>query len=254
MKMNLLLFFITAVIAIAGPPQVGAEIIHLDGIANAGWYADTLTNSHLYIANPDLPGAYYYKWVYSVSTPAPLWNSRQALADDLADGVLVNGTPVGSWQVQSGGDAFNVSGHRADEIWKSLSILPGTYRLNLTTDSRAYQLNEFLWPGETNGIPVWNAYVQMYAVYNDTTTASFNFGEWVFQQGSENGVLTYYHTNVDGMTINLPNPATLFFYINDPNSVDNGASVKLEFSNVPIPGSLILVGSGLIAFIGWRRR
>ena len=49
----------------------------------------------------------------------------------------------------------------------------------------------------------------------------------------------------------------MLFYINDYNSVDNGASVTLEFSDpppVPVPGSLVLFGSGLTAFIGWRRR
>ena len=71
----------------------------------------------------------------------------------------------------------------AQAIWKSLSIAPGTYTLKLTNDSRAYQLNEFLWPNEANGTPVWNAYVQMYAVYDDATTGSFNFGDWSFFKG-----------------------------------------------------------------------
>ena len=60
---------------------------------------------------------------------------------------------------------------------------------------------------------------------------------------------------MDGMSITIPKSATMLFYINDYNSVDNGASVTLEFSQAaPLPGSLVLFGSGLLAFISWRRR
>jgi hypothetical protein len=254
MKIKMLIFCMATVIAVAGPAQVGAEIVHLDGIANAGWYSDILTNAHLYIANLDIPGNYYYQWSYTPGNPTPLWNSRQALSDDLADGVLVNGTPVGNWQVQSAGDVFN---NPANAIWKTLNISPATYKLNLTADSRAYQLNEFLWSNESSSSPVWNAYVQIYAVYEDNSTGSFNFGDWSHSRGTESDVLTLYRQVVDGLLIDITQPATLYFYINDYNSVDNGASVTLEFTApppVPLPGSLVLFGSGLTAFIAWRRR
>ena len=254
MKIKLLIFFMVAVFAVAGPPQVGAEIIHLDGIANAGWSADDLNKAHLYIYDLD-KNQYAYQWFYG-SGPLP-WNSRDDLKADLAKGE-VNGTPVGNWQVQSAGDVFN---NPANAIWKALSISPGTYTLKLTADSHAYQLNEFPWSDTDNSAPIWNAYVQMDAVYNDATTASFQFGDWSYFKGSKNDVLKYYRINpdgklyMDGMSITIPKPATMLFYINDYNSVDNGASVTLEFSQAaPLPGSLVLFGSGLLAFMSWRRR
>ncbi len=232
MKIKLLIFFMAAVIAITSPPRVGAETIHLDGIANAGWSTDDLTKAHLYIADRSNPGTYYYQWKYAPNNPVP-WNSREDLAVDLSDGVLFNNTTneiaVPSRKVESAGDVFN---NPAEAIWKKLTLSSGTYTLSLTADSHAYQLNEFLWPGESTD-PVWNAYVQMYAVYDDNSEGSFNFGDWTLARGTENDVLKRYRQVVDGMTINIPNPAELYFYINDYNSVDNGGSVTLEFTDPP---------------------
>lgn len=231
----------------------GATIVHLDGVANAGWYADDLTKAHLYIANPDAPGTYYYQWSYDPSDPTPLWGSRQELAADLLDGVMVNGTPVGNWRVESAGDVF---GNPSAPVWKAVNLTAGSYVLRLTADSRAYQLNEFLWPNEAPGSEVWNAYVQMYAIYADSTTGGFTFGDWSLNKGSEAEVLDYYRQAVDGLIINLPQAALLYFYINDYNAVDNGASVTLELTQnvvVPVPPTLFLVASGL-ALLGLRRR
>jgi hypothetical protein len=257
MKIKMLIFFLVAVVAIIGPPQVKATTIHLDGISNAGWSMDDLTKAHLYIADVQT-GNYYYQWIYAPNNPVP-WNSREVLANDLRDGVLFNGTAneisVPNWQVQSAGDVFN---NPANAIWKELSISPGTYTLKLTADSHAYQLNEFLWPNENNSSPVWNAYVQMYAVYDDTSKESFNFGDWNRARGTENSVLALYRQDVDGLIVNITKPAMVYFYINDYNSVDNGGSVTLEFTDppppVPLPGSLLLFGSGLAAFLVRRRR
>ena len=72
MKIKLLIFCMVAVFAVAGPPQVGAEIIHLDGIANAGWYADDSNQSpSVYCLSLTTAGTYYYQWIYSIATPAP---------------------------------------------------------------------------------------------------------------------------------------------------------------------------------------
>ncbi len=227
-----------------------AAVVHLDGIANAGWYADDLSKAHLYIADVDVPGAYYYKWTYSPAAPTPLWASRQGLSDDLADGILVNGTVVGNWRVESAGDVF---GNPTAPVWKSLNLAPGTYVLRLTPDSRAYQLNAFLWSNESPSASLWNAYVQMYAVYADSTTQSFAFGDWSLHQGAESDVLDYYRQFVDGMTITLPQAAEVYFYINDYNAVDNDAGVSLEFSAVPLPASFLLLAGGLV-LLGSRRR
>jgi hypothetical protein len=248
MKTKLLIFLIMGAFALTVQAPVRAASVHLDGIANAGWYADDLSKGHLYIYDLD-KSQYIYQWVYG-STPLP-WNSREALASDLADGEIM-GTLVNNWQVQSAGDAFN---NPANAIWKEFNISPGTYTLKLTAASRAYQLNEFRWTPNDNGQPVWNAYVQMYAIYNDATTGSFQFGDWSLFRDTELDLLTYYRNNVDGMQITIPKPATMYFYINDYNSVDNGASVTLEFTQpAPLPGGLVLFGSGLLALIRWRRR
>jgi hypothetical protein len=256
MKIKILFLFLSILILISGPSQVRATVIHLDGIANAGWSSDDFSKAHLYIADPDNSGTYYYQWTYSFANPAPLWNSRQALANDLNDGngVLVNGNPVGNWKIESGGDVFNNPG---STIWKSLTFSPGEYKLSLTPDSHAYQLNEFLWGNEGNySTPIWNAYVQMYVEYNDGSNTSFNFGDWSQAQGTEGDVLALYHSTIDGMVLNLTKAGTIYFYINDYNSVDNGGSVSLEFDKtcpVPVPGGLLLLGSALVSMYIRRR-
>jgi len=196
---------------------------------------------------------YYYQWSYSPANPAPLWNSRQALASDLSDGVLNNGTVVGNWQIESGGDVFNNPG---SAIWKKIHLTSGTYQLKLTTDSRAYQLNDFLWTEPGSSLPVWNAYVQMYVEYDDATSESFNFGDSSRARGSEGDVLALYHSSLDGMILNLTKLGSMCFYLNDYNSVDNGGSVTLQFdrvSPVPVPDGLLLLGSGLTAVLVRRR-
>jgi len=247
------LAFVAAMCAFSG---VQAEVIHLDGIANAGWYADTLTKSHLYIYDT-VNSTYFYKWVYSDAEPQLPWSSREALNDDLADGILNDfyNLSVANWQVQSGGDAFNVSNNRSNQIWKEISFSPGMYKIRLTDTSRAYQLNEFLWGDQGNESPLWNAYVQMLAIYNDNSWDAFNFGEGSYARETEDEVLAYYRQNVDGMILNISKPGTMYFFINDYNAVDNGQSVTLEFNDpqVPIPGSLLLFGTGLAAFLIKRR-
>ncbi len=250
MRLKWLVFAMALLIAASGSAPATAAVIHLDGIANAGWYNDDLDRAHLYVANLD-EGGYYYQWKYSPDNPTPLWNSREALAAELATGIL-NGNPIGNWRVESAGDVFN---HPEAAIWKSLEFLPGTYNLKLTETSRAYQLNAYLWPNENNFAPVWNAYVQMYAVFNDGGTQSFNFGDWSMAGGSESEVLAAYRNLV--LTITLDKPGTIYFYINDYNAVDNAGSVTLEFNGpppAPLPGSLLLLGSGLAALLTWRRR
>jgi hypothetical protein len=254
MKIKILFLFLSILILISGPSQVRATVIQLDGIANAGWSTDDLTKAHLYIGDGQDPETYYYQWTYSPATPAPLWNSRQALADDLSDGVLVNGQSVGNWHIESAGDVFN---HPENAIYKTLPVTPGTYKLSLTPDSQAYQLNAFLW-GNEGGTPApkWNAYVQMYVKYNDGTVDSVNFGNGSQTFGSEADALAFYRLHYDGEILNLTKPGTIEFYINDYNSVDNGGSVSLEFDKtcpVPVPGGLVLLGSALVSMFTRRR-
>ena len=55
------------------------------------------------------------------------------------------------------------------------------------------------------------------------------------------------------MQLTLDYPATVNFYINDYNSVDNLGSVSLDVNAVPLPGTLTLLGSGLALLLAGRR-
>lgn len=230
----------------------GAYTVYVDGVANAGWWADTLEKTHLYVWDQDA-GAYAYQWVYNGITPLP-WNSLPEFLNDLSDNVLdqAGGISLGNWQVQSGGDPFN---QPAAAIWKSLTLPAGNYRLRLTPDSRAYDLKAFAWPNET-AQSLWNAYVQIHGRYQGGGTFDLAFGDWSFNRPTEAEVLSYYHNYVDGLPLVLSEPAELLFYINDYNSIDNAYGVTLEVAVVPLPATLLLLGSGLVALAlpNWRRR
>lgn len=252
MKIKWLVLTMALVIAVSGPAPAAAEVITLDGIANAGSPNDP-TRAHLYVYNLDTK-TYEYMWNYSPEKPTPAWPSREALVLDLADHpddpFKVISLP--KWEVQSAGDVFN---NPANAIWKSLDFAPGTYTLRLTSDSRAYKLNAYLWGNESSSTPIWNAYVQMLAVYDDGQNKSFNFGDWDNRGGSEAEVLDYYRSLV--LDLVFARPGTMYFYINDYNAVDNAGSVTLDFSDppqAPLPGSLLLLGTGLATLLAWRRR
>ncbi len=240
--MGLCLLFV-----IVGIPAARAELISLDPIANAGWYADDLTQTHLYIKDPESEDYYYYEWNYGQGDLLP-WESLNDLVVDLGDGVL-NNTPgeitVGSWLIGSGGDVFN---DPDSAIWTSMSLPQGSYELTLT--SGVYNLEAY-WGGDA-----WNAYTQIWADYGDGSDGdSFSFGEGFPPFDSEGEALEYYDDYV--LNIYLAQAADLYFYINDWNSVDNaGSSVTLDIKSTPVPepASLLLVCSGLIGLAGLRRK
>jgi|WetSurMetagenome_2_1015567.scaffolds.fasta_scaffold41682_2 hypothetical protein len=236
----------------AGP--ISAARVDLDGILNSGFSAN-MPNSYLFVKSLGPPETYAYKWNYGDGTLP--WASRQALVDDLADGTLNNapGQPsVGSWRVEAGGYPFDSLSQLP--IWKSIGLGPGTYALKLTSDSRAYNLSDYAWPGETSPpVPNWNAYVQIYADYGGGPNASFNFGEApAFIKPTEAQALAFYRNNVDGKQIQLTQAANVFFYINDNNSIDNAGGVSLEIQSVPVPQAVYLLGSGLLGLALIRRR
>lgn len=238
--MGLCLLFV-----ILGIPAARAELISLDPIANAGWYADDLTKTHLYIKDPD-SGDYYYEWSYVPGEDLP-WDSLNNLVVDLNDGVLditPSGITVDNWLIESGGDVFNDPG---SEIWESMFLPQGSYELTLT--SGAYNLEAY-WGGD-----VWNAYTEIWADYGDGSGDSFSFGEGFPAFDSEAEALEYYDDYA--LNINLAQAADLYFYINDWNSVDNaGSSVTLDIKSTPVPepASLLLVCSGLVGLASLRRK
>ena len=165
---------------------------------------------------------------------------------------LSNPNKYVNWHVESGGNPF----HPSDSVFKTLTLPAGEYTLRLTQNSEAYNLQAYRWPGEKTHQDVWNAYVEIYAVYqNGASPASFHFGGYDnYWQTSESDALAYYRSHVDGMKVILDFSAVVNFYINDYNSVDNLGSVSLDVTAVPLPGTLPLLGSGLLLLLAARRR
>lgn len=206
--------------------------ITLDGISNATWWSADKTKTYLNVRNVT-DSNYYYQWQYDGSTPLQWSNIGNMIADLNTKGF--------DWWLESGGDPFN---DPSAVIWKSLYLKKGLYEINLTYDSRAYNLMDY-W-----GDNMWNAYVQIWAGYGD----SFNFGEGFTTFGTENDALSYYRTNVNGMRFSLSQDTDLYFYINDYNSIDNSGSVSLDISAVPEPSTVLLLGMGISLAIIWRHR
>ena len=211
--------------------QASINEVLLDGVENAGHWADDLNSTYLNVWNND-NSSYYLKWRYG--DPSLSWNSLTTMETAL-NGLGFN------WKLESGGDPFN---NPTQPIWKSVFLERGIYDVSLAPDSSAYNLRGY-WGGND-----WNAYVQMWADYDD----SFNFGEGYHVTDSESSALQFYRDNVDGMRINLQQDANLYFYINDTNSIDNSGSVKLNVAVVPEPQQVMLFISGAIPLATWPRR
>jgi len=206
--------------------------VMLDGVQNAGYWADDLTSTYLNVKNLD-DSSYFYQWRYGSSSPL-LWTSMNEMITDL------NFQEV-NWWLESGGDPFN---NPSQPIWTNVFLEKGIYDVSLAPDSSAYNLLDY-W-GENN----WNAYVQMWAEYDD----SFNFGEGSYISSNESNALQFYRDNVDGMRIDLQQDTNLYFYINDINSIDNSGSIKLNVAVVPEPQQVMLFISGAIPLATWPRR
>lgn len=220
-------------VIISSSYSLATTSVTLDGIANAGYWADDLGSAYLYVKDRD-SGLYTYQWRYGVN-PEPLaWSNLDQLVADL-------NTRNFNWWLESGGDPFN---NPSSPIWTSVFLEKGLYEVSLAPDSGAYNLTDY-W-----GNNDWNAYVQMYASYGD----SFNFGEGSDISETKDNSLNYYHSNVDGMTISLKEDTNLFFYINDNNSIDNAGGVKLNVSVAPEPGQVILFITGAILLVVWHQR
>lgn len=207
--------------------------VTLDGIANAGYWADDLGSAYLYVKDID-SGLYTYQWRYGVNPEQLAWSNMDELVADL-------NTKGFNWWLESGGDPFN---NPSSPIWTSVFFEKGLYEINLAPDSEAYNLTDY-W-----GNNDWNAYVQMYAAYGD----SFNFGEGSDVADTKDDSLNYYRSNVNGMTISLKEDTNLYFYINDNNSIDNAGSVKLNVNVVPEPGQVVLFIAGAILLVVWHHR
>ena len=229
---------------------VSAARVDLNGVLNSG-FASNMPYSYLFI-KALISGSYAYQWTFG-SGDLP-WDSRQDLVDDLQDNILNKAgqtTEIGDWQLEAGGDPFNFP---ADPIWKSITLSAGTYFLSLASDSHAYNLTDYTWPGEEPR-SLWNAYVQIYADYGGGANASFNFGEApAFIQQTEADALSFYHTFVDGTQMTLTQAADVYFYINDINSIDNAGSVSLQIQSVPEPAAVYLLGTGLMGLAVLKRR
>jgi hypothetical protein len=222
-----------------------AVTVTLDGVANATWSENPTT--YLYVVDKS-SGTPYFQWNNGNGSLPPTWTSLDAMVNSplFAQYVGTNG-----WKVESGGNPFNPS----SSVFQTLTLPAGAYTLSLAQNSEAYNLQGYQWPGETTHQNVWNAYVQIYAVYpGNKGTVNLAFGGFNgYWQTTESGALAYYRSQVDGMQMILDYPATVNFYINDWNSVDNTGSVSLDVNSVPLPGTLTLLGSGLALLLAGRR-
>jgi PEP-CTERM motif len=209
-----------------------AQTITLDGIGNAVLWSEDKTSAYLNIYNVT-DSSYYYEWKYDGSTSLA-WGSLDALVADPNLGAF-------EWRLESGGDPFNTP---SNAIWKSIYLTSGSYEISLSDNSEAYNLMDY-WGGN-----MWNAYVQMWADYDD----SFNFGDGLPSFSSESETLAYYRSNVDGMIVDLQEDTNLYFYINDTNSIDNSGSVTLNISPnpVPEPTTIVMLGLGIGLLAVWR--
>ena len=231
-SMNLVLIVLMLLILSFSNAVASTNTVMLDGVQNAGYWADDLTSTYLNVKNLD-DSSYFYQWRYGSSSPL-LWTSMNEMITDL------NFQEV-NWWLESGGDPFN---NPSQPIWTNVFLEKGIYDVSLAPDSSAYNLLDY-W-GENN----WNAYVQMWAEYDD----SFNFGEGSYIASGESNALQFYRDNVDGMRIDLQQDTNLYFYINDINSIDNSGSIKLNVAVVPEPQQVMLFISGAIPLATWPRR
>ena len=246
----------SAFVIFAVANHASAKTVGLDSLLNAG-LASKMPNSYLSVYS-DTANDYAFQWTYSPAAAAIPWTSRDNLVADLVDNNRldnIGGTvDVGDWHVESGGDPFHSP---AIPIWEGLSLAGGTYELGLNPNSGAYNLSAYTWPLE---LPArqWNAYVQIWVDYGGGLNDSFNFGEFspAFIKPTEAEALAFYHANVDGKLITLTRDATVYFFLNDGNSLDNAGSILLDINPapVPLPPAVYLLGSGLVALTRLKRR
>ena len=230
-----------------------AEIVRINGVLNAGWWANDLNGPYLNIRDSDTD-TYIYQWSYSPPGTALLWTDFDVLVADLND--TENGLTVNNWVIESGGDPFNAPSSTI--LTSGIELSAGTYNISLAENSHAYDLAAFwadYYSDSNDNISMWNAYVQIWADYGNGEGASFNFGEGDWSFASEAAALEHYSYNVDGMEITLAYDADLYFYLNDYCSLDNGGSITLDIQScsVPVPGTLYLLFSGLGMLIFKRR-
>jgi hypothetical protein len=209
-------------------------LLTLDSLANAGSASNPYA-PYLNIRNLDA-GVYHYQWNGNDSLP---WNSLAALYEDLADEPF-------AWSLESAGDVF-FQGGRPD-IVQSISLSAGAYTLSLYEDS-AYNLQGNPFSGAVNQ---WNAYVQFF----QEGGPSFAFGDGGLSFNSETAAVEYYRSHYNGMQFYLPQDTTLYYFINDINSIDNLGSITLALQAAPVPepGTLLLLGSGAALLAVMRRR
>jgi hypothetical protein len=119
-------------------------------------------------------------------------------------------------------DIFDLTGAPLTTLFSGLSLDPGTYYLVLQGPEFSTRYDPYAWLGDTIGVV-------------RTTASGFSVGPY-------------------GWTVTAPSfpPSSSF---TDSGALGGPYSLfyKVEGTQVPVPASLLLFGSGLLGLAGWRR-
>jgi hypothetical protein len=200
-----------------GAPGVGlACVITLDARQDAGEYPGV--SEFLGFAYGDNYENFQY-----VPTPSTPWTSSQPVYEYAAANI------PGAWLLHSAGNVWTSDPAVGESL---LGLHSGTYRISAL--SGAFTYDSFGWSPNTDYL--WHLDIKV-------------------QQGAA-GDISYYTLDSIGnyIDISLVDGGSLYFWINDWNSIDNLGEISFNVAAVPEPSTLLLLGSGLVLLARRIRR
>ena len=173
----------------------------------------------------------------SVAPPAQ-WTSAQQVYDYAYNEAIINWTSV-----ESAGNIWS-----ADQIvGESLTGLhAGTYRI--TPVAGAYRYDRFGWSSATDQMWRWEMHIQ---AVNNGSAVDYLLGSTTPQTTQLDAFNAISGSYLD---IAMVEGGALHFWIWDTNSIDNAGSLTANVASVPEPAAFLLLGLGLTALSGFRKR